>query len=133
MKLKSIVFKILIFLVAFVASNVTASTIGEWLKSRYAFYSYGPFFWGPSNGEVIDGWILGYVIFSALLFPLYTQRIRSGFYWALPALLLLFLTGTINPQLWLSLLLLALGLGLAWLILKLKTRIVQKRDTNKNG
>jgi len=121
---------ILAFLLSLFLAYFTRTIIGEWLASNYA---YSGSFIGPSNGENIDGFILSYIFFSALLGFIFSGQLKIALFLSIPMLFFNVILGYINPDLWLSLLLLALGLGLAWLILKLQSLFVQKRDTNKNG
>jgi len=121
---------ILAFLLSVILAYLTRVIIGDWLASNYAYS--GPFFWGISSSEYVDGFFFGYVFSSALLFPIFFEKIKFGFYAALPVLVLDLLLGAFNPQLKLDILLLAVGLGLAWLILKLKAYFFPKATLPSN-
>jgi len=126
MKGKVILFLILSVILALFASPFFESFLGE-------NYDYSASLASIGGSFVLEGILFGYVFFSSFLIYLVTSRAFSGVIVAFPVLLFDMVTGAIRSHLWTDLLLLALGLGLAWLILKLKTRIVQKSDTNKNG
>ena len=121
--------KIITFVISVVLSYFTATPVGKWFDENYV--SGGFIYWGPFPG-FLDGLLLSYVFFSALLLSLFSQKIKTGFYFSLPILILDIISGSYNPQLWLSLILLALGLGLAYLILLL-TRKAGKKIFQKIG
>ena len=120
---------ITLFVVLFV-THLLAFPIGKWFASNYVV-SY-EFNLGEFPGY-LSGFFIVYAFVAALGFSLVNNKILTGLYWVVPVLLFELIIRAYDPHLWLSLLLLALGLGLAWLILKLKALFVQKRDTNKNG
>jgi len=121
---------ILGFVASIILSYLFRTIVGDWLAENYAYSSS---FLGPENPEMLDGFIHLYAFFAAFLISLITEKIKLGLYFSVPIILFIVLTGSFNPHLWLSLILLAVGFGLAWLILKLQSLFVQKRDTNKNG
>src|SRR3989344_1803233 len=116
--------KIIISLIlSILAAYLTRGLIGSWLIENYA---YGGSFIGPGSGQNFDGLVLSYVFFSSVFFSLIFQKIKTGFYAALPILVINVVLGAFDPQLWLSLILLAAGLGIAWLLLFLKRKAASR-------
>ncbi len=105
-------------LISVVLAYFARTLFGVWLAEHYAYS--GSFFWGFSNPEDFDGFLFSYIFLSSLLVTIFTGKIRLGLYATLPVLVLDLILGAFNPQLWIDLVLLAVGLALAWVILKLK-------------
>lgn len=115
--------KFLALIISVVLAFLTATPAGKWFDSQYA--SGGWLFVGSFPGY-FTGLLLSYVFFSALLFPLSTKKIKSGIYASVAVLIFFIIIRAINPLLWLSLILLAAGLGIAYLILLLTRKAGKK-------
>ncbi|TSA45839.1 hypothetical protein D4R52_01695 [bacterium] len=111
--------KTIAFIVTLVLSHFTAYPIGHWFASRY--FGSGEFYFGPFRGY-LDGLSLSYIFYSSFLLSIFTGKFKIGFYFALPVLVFDLILGAFNPQLWMDFILLAAGLGLAWLILLIKNK-----------
>lgn len=109
--------------VSLIVSYFLAYPVGNWFAGKY--FGSGEFFFGPFRG-FLDGFLLSYVFIASILTVLLTNKIKFGFYVVLPVLVFDVLTGSFNPQLWMDLVLLAAGLGLAWVILSLKRLKLKK-------
>jgi|SRR3989344_3684792 len=110
-------------IVSLVISFFLRGLIGKWLASQYA---YSGSFIGSGKTENLDGFVLGYVFFSSLLVPLFSSKLKYGFYATLPVLIVDIVLGAWNPQLWMDIVLLAAGLILAWIILAVKAKFAKK-------
>ena len=111
--------KLIAFILSLAGAYLLAIPLGKWFVSRYAvggFVNFGPF---PGY---LDGFFFGYIFFAALLLPLFTKRLIIGLYFALPVIIFDLLHPT-DPQLWIDLVLLAVGLGLAWLIMFIRNHL----------
>ena len=115
MKIKILVGGFLSIILAYFARTI----LGSWLAANYA---YSGSFIGFGREQNFDGFLSSYVFFSSFILPLVSRKIKYGFYFALPVLVLDIILGSFNPQLWLDLILLAAGLGLAHVILKIKAK-----------
>ena len=111
--------KLVAFVLSLAGAYLVAAPIGKWFDARYA--GGGFIYWGPFPGY-LDGLLFGYVFFASLLFPSLTNKIKLGVYWASPVILLDLVSGSYT-QLGYSFILLAAGLGLAWMILFVKRYI----------
>ena len=109
----------LAIILSLVLAYFTRTFIGLWLAENYA---YSGSFIGFGKGENLDGALLAYTFFSSLLVSVISNSIKRGLSAAILVTVLYIVLGAFNPQLWMDLILLALGLGLAWLILFLKRK-----------
>ena|SRR3989344_4609860 len=117
--------KLIAFILSLVGAYFVATPVGKWFVSKYVaggFIHVGPF---PGYDQ---GFLFGYIFFAALLLPLFTKRLIIGLYFALPVIIFDLLHPT-DPQLWIDLVLLAIGLGLAWLIMFIRNQV---RTTKSN-
>jgi len=114
MKLKIILF----FVLSLVLAVLVAPFIQSLFESQYASYSIASIGTPP-----LEGFFLGYILFSSVLISLVARNLKAGFVVALPIVLLAFFRAVFDLFFWLSLLLLALGLGLAWVIPLIKNRL----------
>jgi len=118
--------KLIAFVLSLVGAYLMANPIGRWFDSQYA--GGGFLYWGPFPGY-LDGLLFGYIFFASILFPVFTSKIKAGFYVVSPILALHIILGAFDPQLWIDLVLLAIGLGLAWLIMFIRNQV---RTTKSN-
>ena len=107
--------------ISLVVSHFLAYPVGQWFHNQYGVGGGWIGQVGPSPGY-LDGLFFSYIFVSALLFSVVNNKLKSGFYASSPIVIFDLLLGAFNPQLWMDLILLALGLGLAWLILFLKRK-----------
>jgi len=114
---------ILAFILSVVLAYLTREIIGDWLVANYI---YSGSFVGFGSSQNSDGFLFSYIFFSSLFGFVLSEKYSIALFLSVPVLLLNIALGFVDPQLWLSLLLLALGLGLAWLILKLKAYFFPK-------
>lgn len=115
--------KIIAIIISLIVAYFGATPVGQWFSSKYAvggFISVGAF---PG---FLDGFLFTYVFVASMITPLFTERIKIGFYVTLPILILNALH-PYDPQLVISLLLLAAGLGIAWFFLFLKRQAAAKK------
>ena|SRR3989344_3698818 len=104
-------------ILAIILAHFAAYPVGHWFDSKYKLHGW--FYFGTFPGY-LDGFLFSYIFLSAILVSLAFRNIKKGLLAASIAIVIQFISGAVNPQLWMSLLLLAAGLGLAWIILKLK-------------
>ena len=108
--------KIFAVLISLVLSYFAAFPVGKWFASKYAV---GGFMYVGSFPGFLDGFLFSYVLFSSLFVSIISHKIKYGFAAALPVLIFDILHPT-DPQFFYSLVFLASGLALAWVILKIK-------------
>lgn len=111
--------KLIGIIISLILSYFAAYPLGHWFDSHYASGSW--LYLGSFPGYM-DGFLFSYLFSSSFLVSIFTDKLRAGLYAALPVLLLSIISGSFNPQLWIDLVLLAAGLGLAWIILYVKNQ-----------
>src|SRR3989344_5092616 len=112
--------KTLAFIATLILSHFLAYPVGHWYDKTYSaggsWVSIGPF------DGYLDGLLSSYIILSSLILPIVGAKIKYGFYFAAPVIVFsIWLVGW-NFQLWMDLILLGLGLGLAWVILFIRSK-----------
>lgn len=105
----------LVFIVTIVISYFSATPVGKWFDKQYP--GGGGWVYAGSFPGFLDGLVFSYIFFASLFFPQLTGKIKSGLYSILPVLVIEVVLGAWNPQLWMSLIFLASGLGFSSLIL----------------
>ena len=111
--------KTLAFIATLILSHFLAYPIGRWFEKKYPSGSWVTI--GPFDGY-LDGLTLSYIIVSSLVLSIVGGKIKYGFIAALPVFVIEIFLGAWDPQLWMDLILLGLGLGLAWVILFIRSK-----------
>ena len=111
--------KLIATIITLVASYFAAFPVGHWFAHHYVVS--GEFYFGYFPGYDA-GFFLSYSFFAALIIGIISNNLKYGLYFSLPVIVLDILLGAYNPLLWMNLILLAVGLGLAHVILKLKAK-----------
>lgn len=120
MKISKKILSFLILIIVLFLSHLCSYIIGEWLVKGYA--GPGWFIIGPFQGYV-DGFIISYIFLSSLFFGWFLGGIRYGFYFALPALFLIIISSSFNPQLFVGMTALLLGLLIAYILLSIRKKM----------
>jgi hypothetical protein len=124
MKIKIMLIKLAVLIFALILSHFLASPIGEWYAANHVV-SY-EFYIGPFAGYS-TGFAIGYAFLSVLLFSIIFSKIKIGFYFALPVLLLA-LIGIMDDWARFSFIAFFAGLALSWIILKLKAHFLRSKN-----
>jgi len=111
--------KIGFILLTLVLSHFIAYPLGHWLDSRNQLYGWT--YLGPFPGY-LDGFLLGLLFISPIIFGLGLNKIKAGLYAGLPVLIIAFLLGADNPPFWMDLVFFVAGLALAHVIFLIKNK-----------
>ena len=101
--------KTLAVVISLVASYFAAYPVGHLYDSIYPGGGTGWVAVGPFPGYW-DGFLFSYVLLSSFLVVFISGRIKYGFYAVLPVLVIDIILAAFDPQLWMDLILLGLGL-----------------------
>ena len=111
------------FFIGLITSIALSLLVAKYIQAYFdSLYGTGGSLASISFPNNIDGFLFSYVFFSSFVISVLSKKIKTGLYSVLPVITFDIIIGSFNPQLRLDLILLAVGLGLAYLILNLKNK-----------